>query len=126
MDYADFIDQFLQFNEDRNLERTQAMLAPGCKITFPGGVQYGSQAEMVEAARSRYKSVKKRRDRFFVGKDGDKVTVTSMGRLYGENLHGVPFDGIRYVDVFVIENDLITEQMVWNDFAESGVLDATN
>lgn len=126
MDYAAFIDQFLQYNEDRDLERTQAMLAPGCKITFPGGVQYADQAEMVAAARSRYQWVKKHRDRFFVGRDGDKVTVTSMGRLYGVNRHGVAFDGIRYVDVFVIENDLITEQMVWNDFAESGVLNATN
>jgi hypothetical protein len=43
--------------------------------------------------------------------------------LYGENLAGVAFEGIRYVDVFVIENGLISEQMVWNDLCESGVLD---
>jgi hypothetical protein len=49
--------------------------------------------------------------------------VTSIGTLYGENLAGTPFEGIRYVDVFVIENGLITEQMVWNDLCESGVLD---
>ncbi|MFM1905275.1 MAG: hypothetical protein RIT32_71, partial [Actinomycetota bacterium] len=31
-------------------------------------------------------------------------------------------EGIRYVDVFVIEDGLIVEQMVWNDFGETGVL----
>jgi hypothetical protein len=42
--------------------------------------------------------------------------------LYGENLQGVAFEGIRYVDVFVIKNGLIIEQRVWNDLAETGVL----
>jgi hypothetical protein len=32
------------------------------------------------------------------------------------------FEGVRYVDVFIIEDGLIVEQMVWNDFAELGVL----
>lgn len=123
MDAAAMIDQFLQLNEERKTEQVQAMLAPGCRIEFPGGKQFKDQAEMIENAKGRYRWVKKHRNRYFVGTDGNKTTVTSIGTLYGENLAGVPFEGIRYVDVFVIEDGLITEQMVWNDFCESGVLD---
>ena len=79
---------------------------------------------MVENAKGRYQWVKKHRDLYFVGTVGDKTSVTSIGTLYGVNLAGVPFEGIIYVDVFVIKNGLITEQMVWNEFCESGALEA--
>jgi hypothetical protein len=122
MDAAALVDQFLQYNEDRELEKAQAMMAPGCRIEFPGKKEYASLAEMVQNAKGRYNWVKKHRDRYFVGSDGNRTIVTSIGTLYGENLKGVAFEGVRYVDVFVIENDLIVEQMVWNDFGETGVL----
>jgi hypothetical protein len=122
MDAAAMIDKFLQLNEDRNLEAAHAMFAPNCVIEFPGGKKYKDIYEMVENAKGRYNWVKKHRDRYFVGVDGDQTTVTSIGTLYGENLNGVAFEGIRYVDVFIIKDGLITEQHVWNDFGESGVL----
>ena len=122
MDAAALIDRFLQLNEDRKLDEVKAMLAPGCKIEFPGGQRFANMAEMVENAKSRYTWVKKHRERYFVGVNGDQQTVTSVGTLYGVNLAGEEFSGVRYVDVFVIEDGLITEQMVWNDFCESGVL----
>jgi hypothetical protein len=125
MDAAALVDKFLQLNEERKIDQVQAMLAPGCKIEFPGGIKFKDQAAMVENAKGRYQWVKKHRDRYFVGTVGDKTSVTSIGTLYGVNLAGVPFEGIRYVDVFVIENGLITEQMVWNDFCESGALEAS-
>jgi hypothetical protein len=123
MDAAGIVDKFLQLGEDRKIDEMQSMMAPNSKIEFPGGKRFNTQAEMVENARGRYTWVRKHRDRYFVGVNGAQTTVTSIGTLYGENLAGVAFDGIRYVDVFVIENGLITEQMVWNDFCESGVLD---
>jgi hypothetical protein len=123
MDAAGIVDKFLQLGEDRKIDEMQSMMAPNSKIEFPGGKRFNTQAEMVENAKGRYTWVRKHRDRYFVGVNGAQTTVTSIGTLYGENLAGVAFDGIRYVDVFVIENGLITEQMVWNDFCESGVLD---
>jgi hypothetical protein len=123
MDAAALVDKFLQFGEDRKIEEMQAMMAPQSRIEFPGAKLFSTQTEMVANAKGRYTWIKKHRDRYFVGVNGDQTTVTSIGTLYGENLAGVPFDGIRYVDVFVIENGLIKEQMVWNDLCESGVLD---
>lgn len=123
MDAAAIVDKFLQFGEDRKIDEMQSMMAPNSKIEFPGGKRFNSQAEMVANAKGRYLWVRKHRDRYFVGVNGDQTTVTSIGTLYGENLAGVAFEGIRYVDVFVIEDGLITEQMVWNDLCESGVLE---
>lgn len=122
MDAAALIDKFLQLTEDRKLDEVESMIAPGCKIEFPGGIHFANMNEMVANAKTRYSWVKKHRDRYFVGVNGNQHTVTSIGTLYGVNLAGEEFEGIRYVDVFVIEDGLITEQMVWNDFCESGVL----
>jgi hypothetical protein len=125
MDAAALIDKFLQLNEDRKIDEVQAMLAPDCIIEFPGGKRFKNLAEMVENAKTRYNWVRKHRDRYFVGVNGNQTTVTSIGTLYGENLAGVAFEGVRYVDVFIIEDGLITEQRVWNDFGETGVLEKT-
>ena len=122
MDAAAMIDKFLQLNEDRKLEEAQAMMAKGCQIEFPGARRCENLAEMVANAKGRYNWVRKHRERYFVGVNGSQTTVTSLGTLYGENLSGKAFEGVRYVDVFIIENGLIVEQMVWNDFAELGVL----
>lgn len=122
MDAAALIDKFLQLSEDRKLDEVEAMISPGCRIEFPGGIRFANMNEMVANAKTRYSWVKKQRDRYFVGVNGNQHTVTSIGTLYGVNLAGEEFEGIRYVDVFVIEDGLITEQMVWNDFCESGVL----
>lgn len=122
MDAAAMIDKFLQLNEDRKLEEAQAMMAKGCKIEFPGARRFENLAEMVANAKGRYNWVRKHRERYFVGVNGSQTTVTSLGTLYGENLSGKAFEGVRYVDVFIIENGLIVEQMVWNDFAELGIL----
>ncbi|MFZ9751701.1 MAG: nuclear transport factor 2 family protein [Candidatus Nanopelagicales bacterium] len=122
MDATALVDKFLQLNEDRDIEAAQAMMAPGCRIEFPGKREFASLADMVANAKGRYNWVRKHRDRYFVGSNGNQTVVTSIGTLYGENLSGVAFEGIRYVDVFVIEDGLIVEQMVWNDFGETGVL----
>ena len=49
------------------------------------------------------------RDRFVVGTEGEATVVTSIGRLYGERLDGTSFEDIRYVDVFVLRDGVITE-----------------
>ena len=117
------VKRFLRMMEARELEAAEAMMAPGAKITFPGGKLYSSQSEMVKASHGRYQWVKKTFDRAESYQAGDDQVVYVMGDLYGVNRHGVPFSGVRYIDRFVIRNDLIVQQDVWNDLAESGVLE---
>jgi len=114
---------FLRAMEARDLETAEAMMGPGERITFPGGKVFASQGEMVEASRGRYEWVKKTFEQADSFARGDERVVYVMGALYGVNGHGVAFSNVRYIDRFVIREGLIVQQDVWNDLAESGVLD---
>lgn len=120
---AELVDTYLQLCEDRDLETAARYLAPDVRLEFPGGEVFGSLADLVAASGGKYRWVRKRRTRFAVGETDGEVTVTSIGTLYGEALDGSPFEGIRYVDFFVVGADgLIREQLVWNDLAITGIV----
>jgi hypothetical protein len=116
---AALVDAYLQACEDRDLNAAGQYLAPGAVLQFPGGVEYQSLSDLVDAPKL-YAWVRKHRDRYAVATEADRTTVTSTGRLYGEWLDGTRFEGIRYVDVFVVQDELITSQLVWNDLREPG------
>ncbi len=117
------VQRFLRFVEARDLESADAMLSPMARITFPGNRVFATQAEMVQASQDRYQWVKKTFDQTDIFTENSNFVVYIMGTLYGVNRHGKSFSGIRYVDRFVITDGLITQQDVWNDLAESGVLE---
>lgn len=55
---------------------------------------------------------------------GDHVSVVYVrGTLFGVNVHGVPFEGVRFIDRFEVHRGLIRRQDVWNDLSESGELE---
>lgn len=119
---AETVDRYLQLCEDRELDEAGTLLAPGTRIVFPGGARYGSLTEMAADQRGRYRWVRKHRDRYFTGTAPDGlVTIISLGTLYGEDLSGRPFEGVRYVDVFVLRDGLIAEQHVYNDLSDTGI-----
>ncbi len=120
---VEFIQRFLRTMEARDLDKAEAVMAPGARITFPGGEVYASQTEMIQANRGRYQWVKKTFDQADVLERDGSVVVYIMGTLYGVNRYGIPFADIRYIDRFVIRDGAIISQEVWNDLAESGVLD---
>ena len=43
------------------------------------------------------------------------------GTLFGEDLDGQVFSGVRFADRFTLAGGRIVEQQVWNDLAEAGV-----
>lgn len=117
------VERYLDFCQKRELDAAAALLAPDPTIVFPGDVRYPTLDAMVEDARTRYRWIAKRPDRALVAacQDGSALVV-SMGTLYGEALGGAPFEGVRYVDVFVVRDGRIAEQHVYNDLAQSGVV----
>lgn len=117
-----FVDDYLAAVEEGRRVDAARHLAPDAELVFPGGKRYRNLDELGEASRGRYRSVGKHRDRYETAEDG--TLVYSIGRLFGENNHGVRFDHVRYVDRFRLRDGLIVEQWVWNDLAETGVLDA--
>lgn len=114
---------FLRSMEARDLETAEAMMAPSAKITFPGNKIFSSQYDVVEFSRDRYRWIKKTFDKIENLFLDNTWIVYVMGTLYGINRHGIHFSNIRYMDRFVIKNGLISQQDVWNDLAESGVLE---
>ncbi len=115
--------QFLQSLEARDLPTAEAMLAPNALIIFPGGKRFRSLAELVEASRGRYRWVKKTFDRVeSISSTGEDI-VYVMGSLFGVNNLGVEFSGVRYIDRFTLAAGRIVAHEVWNDLAESGMLD---
>ncbi|GAB3434642.1 nuclear transport factor 2 family protein [Actinophytocola sediminis] len=101
-------------------------LAPDAELVFPGGRSYRGLDELAAGSAGRYRFVDKHRDSYDVVSTSDsEAVVFSIGRLFGENTNGVRFDHVRYVDRFRLLAGLIVEQWVWNDLAETGVLEAT-
>jgi hypothetical protein len=116
---------FLTLMEARDLERAAEYVADDVLITFPGGRTFSSLEDQVASSGGRFRSVTKSFDGFDVCRDAstpDQVTVYCFGTLAGERLDQTPFDGVRFIDRFVIRDGRIVDQQVWNDVAESGIL----
>lgn len=122
MSAIDLVQTFLRTMEARDLDKAQAMMADDARIIFPNGKEFASQQEMVESAKGRYQWVKKTFDEIdHISREDGSELVYIMGTLYGVNNHGIAFEGIRYIDRFVVVDNKIIAQSVWNDLAESGV-----
>jgi hypothetical protein len=102
----------------RDLDAAETMLAPGFAMTFPGGRKLATLADLVAWAKDRYRFVAKKIDTVEIAKNTDKTTAYVIGTLYGEWPDGTPFEGIRFIDRFVITDAGILQQDVWNDLAE--------
>ncbi len=115
------VDRYLQHCEDRELAEAKRFLAPNARLQFPGKIEYQSLEEQFASPHKVYEWVRKHRLRYVEGTAGDAQTVLSMGELYGVDTQGHPFEGVRYVDFFVLRDGLIVEQLVWNDMAIAGI-----
>ena len=118
-DPVQLVRDYLAAMERRDLAAANAMLAPGFTMTFPGGVRLATLEQLVEWARTRYRSAHKTCEQFDVaaGDVGTSV-VYCYGTLHGELLSGEAFSGIRFIDRFTISGGRLLDQNVWNDMAE--------
>ncbi len=117
------VEKFLRLVEARQLDEAASYMAPGATITFPGGRQFTDLREQVASSAGRFRHVRKVFEDFDAVADGDKVVVYAFGTLEGEALDGSPFDGVRFIDRFVLVDGRIVDQKVWNDMAESKLLE---
>jgi ketosteroid isomerase-like protein len=114
---------FLRLTAERRLEESQEFLAEPVTFVYPNGT-FEALRDVFAAGERRYRWIRKRHVTWdVVDKDDGTVVVVSAGTLYGENNAGVPFEGVRYVDRITFRDGKIVRQEVWNDLAESGVLD---
>lgn len=116
-DPAATVRAFLAAMEARDLAAAEGFLAPGFRMTFPGGVRMGALAELVAWARPRYRFVRKSYEAFETV-PGQPAIVWCHGALAGEWPDGAAFEGIRFVDRFEVTEGKLSRQDVWNDIAE--------
>jgi hypothetical protein len=121
-DPADIVTSYLRLMEERDLEAASAHLADDVSIVFPGGRTFTSLAEQVASSAGRFRAVTKSFEQIDVASAPGQDIVYVFGTLGGQALDGSTFEGIRFIDRFVLEGGLIVSQMVWNDLAESGML----
>jgi len=106
--------RYLEAMERRDLAAAKALLAPGFHMVFPGGRRFDSLEQLVEFARTRYRSARKRYDRF----DAAGEVVYCFGTLHGERLDGSTYEGVRFIDRFTVQGGKLVDQQVWNDMGE--------
>ena len=121
---AEIVNEFLRLIMIPDPPAASRYTSPNMKILFTGGRAMREPSDCTKFNASRYKWVKKRIQRTDeVMQSADEVArgetvVYSIGTLYGEWPDGVPFEGNRYVDRYVVKKGLITHMDVWNDSAE--------
>lgn len=105
--------------EARDLETARAFLAPGFRITFPGGHTFTDPQELVAWSAGRYRSVAKSIERFDAAPTLETIVVYCFGTLAGEWPDGTRFEGVRFVDRFTVRAGKLVDQNVWNDLGEA-------
>ncbi len=106
---------FLTLFAERRYAEANAFLAPGCRMLFPGGKVMTDCTEVPQQAAASYRWVKKVFDRIEELPAADGTIVYCHGTLFGQWADGAPFEGVRYIDRFVIADGKIADQQVWND-----------
>jgi len=115
---GNLVRDYLSTMERRDLAGAATLLAPGFRMTFPGGRVFERLEDFVAYSRPRYARVGKRYDRFDEVPAADGTVVYCFGTLHGAWPDGTPFEGIRFIDRFTVRDGLLVDQMVWNDRAE--------
>ncbi len=117
-DARDVVRTFLERMESRDLDAARGMLADGFRMVFPGGVEFAALEELIAWAKPRYNWVKKTYDAWDAAAREDGVAVTCQGTLHGEFPDGSLFEGVRFVDWFLVRDGKLVRQHVWNDLGE--------
>lgn len=115
---TDIVRAYLDTMEARDLVRAKRFLAPEFAMVFPGGDRFTTLEALIDWAKPRYRWVKKRYDRFDAAQGETGTAVYCYGTLYGEWNDGTAFDGIRFIDRFMVRGGKLIDQQVWNDLAE--------
>ncbi|WP_171127126.1 MULTISPECIES: tautomerase family protein [unclassified Ruegeria] len=111
---------FLSDMGEGTVESARKRLSPDFVMQFPGTAPMRDIEDLRSWEANRYRRIAKTYDGFdAMQSDGDAAIVYCRGTLSGEWTDGSPFEGIRFIDRFEIQNDLITRQDVWNDIAET-------
>lgn len=118
MSDAEIVKAYLDASMVPDPKTAATFVAPDVSITFTGGRDFSTPAEVVAFNGRRYAWVKKKMERTDVVVGSDVTVVYNSGTLYGAWPDGEEFEGNRYIDRFEVKNGKIIRMEVWNDSAE--------
>ena len=116
---SETVREFLETMEAGDLSEAGKYLANDFTMTFPGGVSFNTLQQLVSWSSQRYKFIQKTFACFDQLQCEDAQIVYCSGTLSGEREDGSRFDGVRFIDRFVVNQSLLYDQRVWNDMAEN-------
>lgn len=119
LDHTQIVRDYLAACEARDFETARAFLGQRVEMVFPGGRRPADPTESAANSALRYRRVAKTIEGFDVAPSADGVVVYCYGTLHGEWPDGRAFSGIRFVDRFLLIDNRIVKQWVWNDTAEA-------
>jgi len=116
---SEIVTHYLEAMEARDLDVARGFLAKDVEMVFPGGRRLSSPEQVFANSGRRYQRVAKCIKDIDVIEADRGTVVYCFGTLYGEWTNGQPFEGIRFIDRFVVVDGKIVSQEVWNDTGES-------
>jgi hypothetical protein len=110
--------EFMDAMERGDLAAAGTLLGPGFLLRAPGGLQCRELGEFLAFGRRRYLELRKTDRQFDPTESAHGIVVYVHGAMAGRWLDGSSFQGLRYVDRFVIRDRRIVELSVLNELAE--------
>ncbi len=112
---SEIVRAYLTAMEERDLSKAGRYLAEEFHMNFPGGVKFTKLEELVAWGKTRYQFVKKSYQKFDECETKSGVAVYCYGTLAGVFPDETPFNGIRFIDRFLVSGNKLVDQLVWND-----------
>lgn len=110
--------EFMDAMERGDLAAAGALLGTGFLLRAPGGLQCRELTEFTSFGRRRYLELRKIDRQFDATESAHGIVVYAHGTMNGRWLDGSGFQGLRYVDRFLIRDNRILELSVLNEIAE--------
>ncbi len=110
------VEAYFEAMQIRDVAAAAQYWGPSVEVIGVGRSRYTDLTAMVADTAKRYQYVAKHRIDYLEWSHQEHVHVVSLGSLYGTLVDGTEFDGVAYVDIFVLRNNLISRQEFFNDF----------
>lgn len=102
----------------RDVAGIKALLAPGFIMTVSGNHRFTDIEAFFAYSRTRQGAVRKQIAGYDVSQTGGTITVYAHGTMSGTWLDGSPYEQVRFVDRFEIQQGQISKLDVFSDMAE--------
>ncbi len=107
--------EYLEAWANRDLAAARRFLAEGFTMVYPGSARFTRLEDLAASMGERYRSVRKRFERFDEMPAAEGTVVYCFGTLYGQFADGRPFEDVRFIDRFTVRDGLLADHRVWND-----------